>query len=472
MRRSEKGPEGLGTCSLRILFVDDEPDLYLASSEMLRDAGHEVHVAHDGEAALDLITSRRFDLVFADIRLPKLDGRSLARKTREHSPVTVVILVTAFAEVRDAVASVKDGADNYLVKPLRGDQIFRYVQDVSAQVRTRQQVVDARAQLTRLDPSEEIVGASAVMRAMMARLSAVAGSDASVLLSGQTGTGKELVARALHAHSPRSGKPFVVVNCPAFPEHLLEAELFGHERGAFTGAVARRIGRFQAATGGTLLLDEVGDMPLGAQAKLLRVLQEHTVEPLGANDSVSVDVRVISATHYDLGRMIERGLFREDLYYRLNVVSIALPPLRAREGDLALLVEYFLNEFDRGRARPHRLSQAAWGALLRYEFPGNVRQLRHAIQRAMILAGDEEIDLRHLPVEISGCCLDGASSQLASSPPLFIAKKAFEQQYIRRVLANSADRTDAATILRISRKTLWEKLRSDEDLQKLMKSRA
>jgi len=450
-------------CALRILLVDDEPDLYLASAEWLRDAGHEVHTAHDGEQAFALMTSLKFDVVLTDIRLPKLDGLSLFRRAREHSPATTVILVTAFADVHEAIAAVREGAHDYLMKPLASEEIARRIDRIAAQVSIQRQLVQARVQLARLNSSEQIVGRSTVMCRMMDRLNTIAASDAPVLLLGETGTGKELIARALHDRSPRHLKPFVAVNCASFPDSLLEAELFGHERGAFTGAVARRAGRFAAAHGGTLLLDEVGDMSTALQVKLLRVLEEHVVEPLGTNTSIPVDVRVISATHRDLRQMTREGLFREDLYYRLNVLSIDVPPLRAREGDLPLLAQYFLNRFHRRGAEPARMSSAAWSALSAFGFPGNVRQLGHAIEHATVMAGDGEIEPRHLPEEITSG--PGAVTITGRRPPtLHVAKQAFGREYMRRVLAQSdGKRGEASKILGISRKSLWEKLRNDQD---------
>jgi DNA-binding NtrC family response regulator len=449
-------------CSLRILLVDDEPDLYLASAEELGDAGHEVHTAHDGEQAVELMTSLTFDVVVTDIRLPKLDGLSLFRLARERSPNTSVILVTAFAEVHEAIAAVREGAHDYLMKPLASKDIALRIERIAAQVSIQRQLVEARVQLARLDGPEQIVGRSAVMCRMMDRLNTIAASDAPVLLLGETGTGKELLARALHDRSARHLKPFVAVNCAAFPDTLLEAELFGHERGAFTGAVARRAGRFAAAHGGTLLLDEVGDMSTALQVKLLRVLEQHTIEPLGTNVSIPVDVRVISATHRDLRQMISEGLFRQDLYYRLNVLSIDVPPLRAREGDLPLLAQYFLNKFHRRGAEPARMSSAAWSALSAFGFPGNVRQLGHAIEHATVMARGGEIEPRHLPMEITAE-LGAATSARPRSGTLQVAKRQFERQYLHHVLAHSdGKRAEASKILGISRKNLWEKLRNDQ----------
>jgi DNA-binding NtrC family response regulator len=459
-------------CPIRILLVDDEPDLYLACAEVLRDAGHEVHTAPDGEQALQLMASLTVDVVLTDIRLPKLDGLSLFRLVRERSPTTIVILVTAFAEVHEAMAAVREGAHDYLRKPLASEDIALRIERIAAQVSIQRQLVKARVQLAHLGPSEQIVGRSTVMCRMMDRLNTIATSDAPVLLRGETGTGKELIARALHDRSPRHGKPFVAVNCASFPDTLLEAELFGHERGAFTGAIARRAGRFQAAHGGTLLLDEVGDMSPTLQVKLLRVLEQHVIEPLGTNSSIAVDVRVISATHRDLGQMVKAGLFREDLYYRLNVLSIDVPPLRAREGDLPLLAQYFLNRFHRRGAEPARMSSAAWSALSAFGFPGNVRQLGHAIEHATVMAADGEIEPRHLPTEITG---EPGTVIIPRPRPqtLQVAKQEFERQYLRHVLAHSdGKRAEASKILGISRKNLWEKLRNDTDRGKTVKAQS
>ena len=299
------------------------------------------------------------------------------------------------------------------------------------------------------------------MLRLLDRVNTIAPSHAPVLLQGESGTGKELVARALHERGARRGKAFVAVNCAAFPETLLEAELFGHERGAFTGAVKKRDGRFRAAHGGTLLLDEVAEMSLPSQAKLLRVLQEGVIEPLGTNESVRVDVRVISATNRNLKERVTDGLFREDLYYRLNVLNVDIPPLRDRKGDLPLLVQFFLKKLSRPGAAMPRVSQAAWNALSQFPFPGNVRQLEHAIQHAVVLAGDADIiEIQHLPRDIAhaGDVVLAGASPLPR--PLGAALKEFEREYLLRALAEAdGKRTLAAEILGISRKNLWEKLR-------------
>ena len=444
---------------LDVLLVDDEPDIELLTGEALRDAGHRVTAVKDGAAALDLVRVRAFDLMICDIRLPKLDGLSLFRQTRQQSPDTTVILMTAFAAVQDAVAAVKEGAHDYLTKPFEIDEITLRVKRIAEHRALLRELDIARAELAKDGVSETIVGRSVQMLRLLDRVNTIAPSHAPVLLQGESGTGKELVARALHDRGARHGKAFVAVNCAAFPETLLEAELFGHERGAFTGAVKKRDGRFRAAHGGTLLLDEVAEMSLPSQAKLLRVLQEGVIEPLGTNESVRVDVRVISATNRNLKERVTDGLFREDLYYRLNVLNVDIPPLRERKGDLPLLVQYFLKKLGKSGAASPRLSQAAWTALAQFAFPGNVRQLEHAIQHAVVLAGDSDIEIQHLPREIA----HAGDVVLAGSPlprPLGAALKEFEREYLLRALAEAdGKRTLAAEILGISRKNLWEKLR-------------
>jgi DNA-binding NtrC family response regulator len=443
---------------LNILLVDDEPDFNLLVAEALTDAGHHVTTAANGEEALSLIMSELFDVMVCDIRLPKLDGLSLFRRTRQESPDTTVILMTAYAAIQDAVGAVKEGAYDYLTKPFDIDELTLRMKRI-AEHRTLLRELDlARAQLAAADAKEAIIGRSVQMLRLLDRVNTIATSHAPVLLAGESGTGKELVARALHDRGPRRDRPLVVVNCAAFPDTLLEAELFGHERGAFTGAVKRRDGRFRAAHTGTLMLDEIAEMSLPAQAKLLRVLQEGTIEPLGTNESVRVDVRVISATHRDLKERIASGLFREDLYYRINVLNVDIPPLRERKGDLPLLVQYFLKQFARPGTTP-TLSPAAWSALSAFPFPGNVRQLSHAIEHAVVLAGDGDIDLRHLPRDVVGTPEDATPIETCARP-LGTALKEFERDYLQRALVQAAGkRTLAAEILGISRKNLWEKLR-------------
>src|SRR5918912_564196 len=383
--------------ALDVLLVDDEAELRLTLAEALRDAGHRVTMASDGAEARGHVLARVFDVVICDVRLPQLDGLSLFRRLRRESPTTDVILMTAFGEVTDAVAALKEGAYDYLTKPFDIDELMVTVKRIASQRSLRKELEQARVELSGRKPENMLIGQSPGMRRVLNLIEMVSQSEAPTLVTGESGTGKELVARMLHDRSGRRDAPFVVFNCVALTETLIEAELFGHERGAFTGAVRKRDGRFKAADGGTLFLDEVAELPLPAQAKLLRVLQEGTFEPLGTNTTVKVDVRVVSATHRNLRARITDGQFREDLFYRINVIEIPLPPLRDRPGDLSALLQHFLQRFTpKGRALP-TVSPAAWAALARHNYPGNVRELSHAIEHAVVLSGGGEIALHHLP---------------------------------------------------------------------------
>jgi DNA-binding NtrC family response regulator len=456
----------MGTTTLRILVVDDDPDVRGAVVDVLGAAEHEVTPVGDGAAALERLAAGSFDLVITDVRMPKVDGLTLFRRTLEMSPRPDVILMTSFGSVSDAVAALKQGARDYLTKPFDLDELVVRVGAIAERRGLQRQLAAARAQLA-ASAETEIVGESPGIRRLLERVGMVAGSDAAVLVTGETGTGKELVARRIHALSPRSAGPFVAVNCAAFPETLLEAELFGYARGAFTGATRPREGRFKAADGGTLLLDEVDEMPLPAQAKLLRVLQEGKFEPLGTNASVRVDVRIVSATHRDLRRRIAEGLFREDLFYRLNVVAVHIPPLRDRAGDLPLLVNHFLRmHLPAGAALPE-VSVAAWQALTAYPFLGNVRELGHAIQHAVVLSHGGTIELEHLPDDITRLAAT-AGPERALKPLAQVVKQAERDHLLRALAVAGGKRVRAAELLGISRKNLWEKLRahglSDSDV--------
>jgi DNA-binding NtrC family response regulator len=450
---------------LDILLVDDEPDFRMLVGDALRDAGHRVTLAANGAEGLTMISSNVFDVMICDIRLPKVDGLTLFRRVRQESPSTDVILITAHAAVSDAVSALKEGAYDYITKPFDVDEIVLQMERIGVQRALKRELEQARAELSQRKSTSpgtagSIVGRSPPMLRLLDRIETIAQSDAPVLITGESGTGKELVARTLHERSARRAKPFIAVNCAAFPETLLEAELFGHERGAFTGAVKRRDGRFKAADGGTLLLDEIAEVPLPAQAKLLRVLQEGTVEPLGTNEVTRVDVRIISATHRNLRERIKEGKFREDLYYRLNVLDIEIPPLRERRGDLPVLLQYFLNKFAQpGKGAP-TISPRAWAVLSQYPFPGNVREFAHAIEHAVVLAGGGEIELEHLPAGITGTTDSASSAPGGSLRSLSAAMREFEREYLLRALGQAnGKKMKAAEILGISRKNLWEKLR-------------
>jgi len=459
---------------VQILLIDDEPDLRESLRQVLADAGHVVVEASDGAKATALLSERVFDVILSDVRLPGIDGLTLLRTVRRDAPLTDFILMTAFADVGQAVAALKEGASDYLMKPFDVDELLHHIGRLESTRTMRRELTEARRALLLRSPSNRLIGQSALMMKLQSRIEMIAPSEAPTLLMGESGTGKELVARLLHERSPRASKPFVAVNCAAFPETLIEAELFGYERGAFTGAVKKREGRFRAADGGTLFLDEIAELPLSAQAKLLRVLQDGTVEPLGTDSPVKVDVRVISATHRNLRAHVAQRLFREDLFYRINVLDVNLPPLRDREGDLPVLIQFFLDGFPKvdaaGQRVVHVLSSDAYAALSAYRFPGNVRELAHAIEHAVVLAGSGEITLDHLPAIIAEAAPAPVPvplfPELASGPiptvvaPLVAAARAFEKVHLRLALAaTGGKRVKAAEMLGISRKSLWEKLR-------------
>ena len=447
---------------LKVLVVEDEQDLCSLIVDTLVDDGHDVAFAKDGAAAMTAASAATFDLVLADIRLPKVDGLTLFRWLRTEAPTTDVIVMTGDAAVADAVAFLKEGAFDYLTKPINleelGVQLQRLAHLPDAAPRRRRDPPGAEAR--RASSRDQLVGHSAGMLALVKRMEAIAHSDAAVVITGESGTGKELVARALHEGGGRRSGPFIAVNCAAFPDTLIEAELFGHEKGAFTDATSRREGRFKAAHGGTLFLDEVAELSQAAQAKLLRVLQEGTIEPLGSNEAVKVDVRIISATHRDLRTRIADGLFREDLYYRINTLDLAIPPLRSRGGDLAVLVQHFIRHFSNPDRPTDGITWRAWNALAKHPFPGNVRELMHTIQHAVLLSAGGKIDLEHLPTAIRGDSTVSVRPRAAVMAPLGDAMKQFERSFLIRVLAAfDGKKALAAEALGISRKNLWEKLK-------------
>lgn len=453
---------------LEILLVDDEQGLRDVLEEQLVERGHHVETADNGAAGVEWVTRRMFDVVICDVRLPQIDGLTLFRRIRKEAPGTDVILMTAYSQVSQAVSALKEGAYDYLTKPFDMDELLLQVHRIDEVRSLRRELASARNALGARASSSMLVGQAPAIRRIQEMVKMVSQIEAPTLIIGERGTGKEVVARMVHEQSARRDKPFVTVNCGALAENLVEAELFGHERGAFTGALRKRDGRVKAADGGTLLLDEVAELPLPAQARLLRVLQEGTVEPLGTNTPMRVDVRIISTTHRNLQERIRAGLFREDLYYKINVIELQMPPLRERPGDIPLLVNHFLARMTPTGAASPTVSQAAWAALSQYSFPGNVRELSHAIEHAMVLSGRKEIGPQHLPQGMVSA--NGAEPPEVELPtnndirPLQAAVRDFEHAYLLRALrATEGKRARTAELLGISRKTLWEKLRSDAD---------
>src|SRR5918994_5871367 len=382
-----------------LLFVDDEPALRSLMAERLAERGFEVEQADSGERALQLLEQFAFDVVVTDLRLPGIDGTRVIGAALERYPGIVAIVITGYGTVRDAVEAIKRGAADFVAKPFQFDELMHVLQKALEQRRLKSENAYLRSQLEERYKFGGILGKSRPMQALFQMLETVARANSTILIMGETGTGKEVVARAIHHNSPRRAHRFVALNCSAIPETLLEAELFGHVRGAFTGAVGMRQGRFEQAHKGTLFLDEVGTMSVAMQMKLLRALQEREFERVGDNQTIKVDVRVIAATNVELSRMVAGGAFREDLYYRLNVIPIELPPLRERRDDIPILVKHFLDRYAPGSGL--HMSQGAMRALMAYQWPGNVRQLENAVERAVALcAGRQEIDIDDMPPEV------------------------------------------------------------------------
>jgi DNA-binding NtrC family response regulator len=386
-----------------ILVVDDERAIGIAIQRLLRGRGYEVDTVLSADEALEHLGRRPYHLVITDLNLSGTTGLDLLRAVKDHSPETAVVMITAYGSEKVAVEAMKAGAADYVPKPFDNDELELVVDRVLEGVTLRRDLRMLREQVAASHGFERLVGKSAGMQAVFDVIRKVADTDLTVLIRGASGTGKELVANAIHYRSPRRDRPLVKVNCAAFSRELVESELFGHEKGAFTGATATREGKFEIADGGTILLDEIGDMALETQAKILRVLQEKELERVGGNRTVKVDVRVLAATNHDLEARVREGTFRQDLYYRLNVVSVAVPALRDRPGDLPPLIEHFLAEAATRLNRPGtRLTPEAYRALLGHDWPGNVRELEHAVEQAVALASGGEIRVDDLPGAVRG----------------------------------------------------------------------
>src|SRR6266849_3446803 len=400
-----------------LLFVEDEAPLRAAIAEQLRDRGYDVDQAESGEAALARLADFAYDIIVTDLRLPGVDGSAVVEAAVARYPEVIAIVVTGFGTVKDAVEAIKRGAWDFVSKPFQIDELLHVLDSALEQRRLKSENAYLRAQLEERYRFEGVIGKSRPMARLFQLLETVAPTNSTILITGETGAGKEVVARAIHHNSPRRAHRFVALNCSAIPETLLEAELFGHIRGAFTGAVGNRQGRLEQAHKGTLFLDEVGTMSTALQMKLLRVLQEREFEGVGDSHTIKVDVRVIAATNNDLGRLVSVGQFREDLFYRLNVIPVQLPPLRERKEDIPLLVQHFLEKFQ-GDAPPTRppmtVSQEAMRQLMSYQWPGNVRQLENAIERATAFTvGRSQIDAADLPPEIQNAQEPALSSSVS-----------------------------------------------------------
>ena len=442
----------------RILVVDDEPAQLELAGGFLKKRGFETVLAESGEKALRSFCDKSFDLVLTDQKMADMSGLELVNAVRALNPETAVIVMTAYGTIETAVSAIKAGAADYLTKPLNLDELLYRIEQVRERHRLLTENRELREALQGRHRIEGIIGESGQMLEVVSLVRRVAPSEASVLIRGESGTGKELIAKAIHFASPRAAGPLIRINCAALPETLLESELFGHEKGAFTGALVTRKGRFELADGGTLFLDEIGDLPLHLQAKLLRVLQEREFERVGSSQSIRVNVRILSATHRDLEALLKVGQFREDLYYRLNVVTILLSPLRERRQDLPLLIDHFLRVFaEKNGKRIRGFTHEARETLLRYDYPGNVRELENLVERAVVLTRDEVISKDDLPLMVQppekGAEEEGGSSLTA-------AVEGMERQMIREALARSGGvQTRAAEMLGISERALRYKLK-------------
>jgi DNA-binding NtrC family response regulator len=442
-----------------VLVVDDEAGIR-ESFEAVLSKEYDLLFASNGPEALRTVSSRDVNLMLLDIRMPGMDGLEVLRHVKELSEQTEVVIVTAVKSLKTAIEAIKLGASDYITKPFDALEILSLIKRVIEKQALLKEVLYLRSEVARENRFENLVGRNARMQEIYDLVARIADNNATVLLNGESGTGKEVLARAIHQQSNRSQRPFVAVNCAAIPAELLESELFGHEKGAFTGAIATKVGKFELATGGTLFLDEIGHMRLDLQAKILRALQEREIERVGGTRTIKIDVRVLAATNRDLKKAIEDGSFREDLYYRLNVVPITLPPLRQRREDIPLLVEHFIAKYNREFVRKVKgFSAGATAALFQYDWPGNVRELENVIERAVALAQSETISLRELPLEISILGGDVIEDIQKAGLTLREARSHFERQYILNILDKVQwNQTEAARVLGLHRNTLAWKL--------------
>jgi len=456
----------------RILVVDDERSMREMLEILLRKAGHAVVLEEDVPAACARIAEEEFDLVITDLRIGRHSGLEILERTRAAWPHTEVVVITAFASTENAVQAMKLGAYDYVIKPFKVDEMLVVVEKALEKRALVRENVSLRKQLGERTRSGGMIGRSPPMRELFTLIERVAPSRTTVLVSGESGVGKELVARAIHERSPRAAGPFVAVNCGAIPEGLIESELFGHEKGAFTGATHAKPGLFEMASGGTLFLDEVGELPLQVQVKLLRALQQRTIRAVGGVKDVEVDVRIVAATNRDLAAEVQAGRFREDLFYRLNVIGLKVPPLRERREDVLLLAEHFLQRFGAEQGRKLELSREAQAALFDYDFPGNVRELENLMERAATLSESPLIDPEVFPAHVRGRSASAASvaAPMAGDgiPPDFDLQAwldACERQMLEKALVQTGgNKTEAARLLGITFRSMryrLEKLQMD-----------
>jgi len=442
----------------KILVVDDDADMRGLLSDVLESDGYRVGTAESGEKALQALAEEQYDLVLTDLRMKGMLGTALLSEIKHRYPDTGVILMTAFGTVETAIEAMKGGAMDYLIKPVKTDDVLRTAGRAAREVQLRREVTHLRREVYKEYSFHQILGKSRPMQEVFELIRRVADSPSNLLITGESGTGKELVAKAIHYNSDRRDRPFVAVNSAAIPEQLLESELFGHMRGAFTDAKADRPGLFEEAQKGTLFLDEISELPLMLQAKLLRAIQEREIRRVGSTKSIPVDVRIIAATNLNLADEVKAKHFREDLYYRLNVIEIRLPPLRDRRDDIPLLVETFLHKCAKANRKPLQgISESSLALLIDYSWPGNVRELENIIERAVTLARGEKIMPEDLPATVQGS--RGDRRVLDDAAERTLPLQEVEWEYIKKILEKTGgNKYQAAQALGIDRKTLYRKL--------------
>jgi DNA-binding NtrC family response regulator len=442
----------------RILVVDDDRAMCQLLIDLLREDGYEADVAYDGESALEKCRTTRFDLAITDLMMPKMRGIELVQRLREIDASALVLLITAFGTIENAVEAMRAGAFHYVTKPFHNDEILIQVKRALEQKTLQEELKRLRTEVQARNRFQNIIGQSSAMQMVFETIAQVSDLPANILIEGESGTGKELIARAIHCNSSRATGPFIPVNCAAIPETLLESELFGYVRGAFTDARRDRPGLFREASGGILFLDEISEIPITLQAKLLRVLEDKEVRPLGANQSEKVDTRVLSASNRFLDELVRNGKFRQDLYYRLNVIRIELPTLRHRSEDIPLLVKHFIEKFaDSANRNVEGIQDEALAALRSYDWPGNIRELEHTIERAVLLGKGALIGVEDLPDHL--VARGESAIVLAQALAKQFTLRDLEREYIGKVLETAhGNKTEAARILGVDRTTLYRKL--------------
>ena len=457
---------------IHIMVVDDKRGSREALQKMIAKEGYQVSIAHDTETALEIFGREAAHLVITDLRMPGRDGISLLKEVKRMSSETEVILISGHGTVETAVEAMREGAYDFITKPLERVVVLKAISKAREKQDLTRENADLRAQLRSLSDASGFIGNSAAVREVKELIRQVAPTSANVLILGESGTGKEIVANAIHRSSERAGRPLIKVNCAALPETLLESELFGYERGAFTGAVSRKEGRFFLADEGMLFLDEIGDMPMALQAKILRVLQEGEFERLGGNETLKVDVRIVAASNQDLTEAIAERCFREDLYYRLNVIGIHLVPLRERRGDIPLLVEHFLERFSAKNNQPVNVfSRAAVEAMSNYDWPGNIRELENSVERAVVLGRGEMLTLADLPASVAGESREDdelpveAGSTVISIPVGTPLAEVERRVILETLRSTGGDKSAAARRLGIATRTIYRKLDQAEQLK-------